>query len=196
MTLVKDPNQTERIFDMSASLRKRLKGQVPPAMQAIFKREDFQSVYANRYNPKIDLEVLRKLPANTFGGSVARFLDLNGFEANTFPMIGEDTEMAYLISRIRQTHDLWHVLTGYGTGVQSELALQGFMMSQLGLALPAMIIAGGILHTVLMKPMEVLPTFEMIVEGYQRGKMAKSLSWVKALQQNRGNKGFTLRLVY
>jgi ubiquinone biosynthesis protein Coq4 len=33
--------------------------------------------------------------------------------------------------RTRQTHDLWHVLTGLGTDIPGEIALQAFTYEQL-----------------------------------------------------------------
>jgi ubiquinone biosynthesis protein COQ4 len=178
--LVKDPNQTERIFKMGELLRKKYAGgPVPPPLKLIFENDDFKKIYEARYNPQIDLPALRSLPPETFGGSLARFLDLNGFEANAFPLVGDDAPLMYLISRLRQTHDLWHVLTGYGTGVPSELALQGFTMAQVGSVVSAMIIAGGILHTIMFNLPELRNTFDLIVEGYQRGKRARPLLYVK-----------------
>ena len=38
---------------------------------------------------------------------------------------------AYVIQRLRQTHDLWHVVTGYDTDPASEVALQAFTYAQL-----------------------------------------------------------------
>ena len=179
VTWVKDPNQTERIFQLGELARRQLKGGTPPGLKPVLEDSAFRALHTERYNPRIDLEALRKLPPETFGGTVARFLDLNGFEANAFPLIGDDTPLTYFVSRVRQTHDLWHVLTGYGTGVPSELALQGFMMAQLGSMISAMIIAGGILHTIFFKPFEMKSTFEVIVEGYVRGKRASPLLTTK-----------------
>jgi ubiquinone biosynthesis protein Coq4 len=39
--------------------------------------------------------------------------------------------MAYVAQRARQTHDLWHVLTGLGTDIPGEIALQGFTNEQM-----------------------------------------------------------------
>jgi ubiquinone biosynthesis protein COQ4 len=177
--LVKDPNKTERIFLIGEVARKRFKNSTPPALKDLLENERFLALHREGYNPKIDLQTLRKLPENTFGGSLAKFLDLNGFDPNTFPLIDNENPLAYLVSRLRQTHDIWHVLSGYGTGVQSELALQGFMMSQIGSMISAMIIAAGILHTLIYTPNEMKNNFAWIVEGYDRGKTCAPLALEK-----------------
>jgi ubiquinone biosynthesis protein COQ4 len=41
-----------------------------------------------------------------------------------------DPRVAYVVQRLRQTHDLWHVATGYETDAASEIALQAFTFAQ------------------------------------------------------------------
>jgi ubiquinone biosynthesis protein COQ4 len=40
--------------------------------------------------------------------------------------------MNYAMLRLRQTHDLWHVLTGYAPDVPGEVLLQAFTFAHLG----------------------------------------------------------------
>ena len=41
-------------------------------------------------------------------------------------------EIAYLHDRYRDLHDLWHVVTGYGTDMAGELAIVNFQAVQVG----------------------------------------------------------------
>ena len=41
-------------------------------------------------------------------------------------------EVAYLHDRYRDLHDLWHVVTGYGTDMAGELAIVNFQSTQVG----------------------------------------------------------------
>lgn len=84
---------------------------------------------------------------------------------------------------MRRVHDLWHVLSGYGTDVTGELALQGFTLAQLQSPFSGLLLAGGILHLVIYKPLEMIRTFELIIEGYARGKQAQKLITVR-LEEN------------
>jgi len=80
----------------------------------------------------IDFDALRKLPDGTLGREYARFLDDNGITPDAFeqlPDIGDD-RAAYVMLRMRQTHDLWHVLTGYTPDVRGEVLLQAFTYAQ------------------------------------------------------------------
>lgn len=80
----------------------------------------------------IDFDALRALPAGTLGREYARFLDDNGITPDAFenlPDIGDD-RAAYVMLRMRQTHDLWHVLTGYTPDVRGEVLLQMFTYAQ------------------------------------------------------------------
>ena len=77
--------------------------------------------------------------------------------------------------RMRQVHDLWHVLSGYPADVLGELGLQAFQFAQLPSALSASLIASGILHFVRSRPGELAKLMQILIEGYTRGKNAKFL---------------------
>lgn len=82
----------------------------------------------------VDLEALGRLPEGTLGRAYADFLKMRGLSPDVFespPDNVRDPEMAYVIMRLRQTHDLWHVVTGYDTDPASEVALQAFTFGQL-----------------------------------------------------------------
>jgi ubiquinone biosynthesis protein Coq4 len=44
--------------------------------------------------------------------------------------VAPDERMTYLVLRMRQTHDVWHAVTGYAADVEGELLLQGFYLAQ------------------------------------------------------------------
>lgn len=80
----------------------------------------------------VDFDALRALPEDTLGGAYARFLDAHGITPDAFERLPDvaDIRVAKLMLRLRQTHDLWHVLTGYEPDVAGELLLQAFMYAQ------------------------------------------------------------------
>ena len=80
----------------------------------------------------IDFDALRNLPDGTLGREYARFLHDNGITPDAFedaPDVG-DGRASYVMLRMRQTHDLWHVLTGYTPDVRGEVLLQAFTYAQ------------------------------------------------------------------
>jgi len=82
----------------------------------------------------VDFDALRALPDGTLGREYTRFLDENGITPDVFealPDVG-DARAAYIMLRMRQSHDLWHVLTGYAPDVRGEVLLQAFTYAQTG----------------------------------------------------------------
>jgi ubiquinone biosynthesis protein COQ4 len=80
----------------------------------------------------VDFDALARLPDGTLGREYVRFLTDNGITPDAFeeaPPI-TDPRIAYVMQRMRQTHDLWHVLTGYTPDVRGEILLQAFTYAQ------------------------------------------------------------------
>jgi ubiquinone biosynthesis protein COQ4 len=81
----------------------------------------------------VDLAALAALPDGTLGHAYATFLRSHGLTPDVFdgPPDGiTDPRVAYVIQRMRQTHDLWHVVTGCETDPAGEIALQAFTYAQ------------------------------------------------------------------
>ncbi|GBG30155.1 Ubiquinone biosynthesis protein coq4, mitochondrial [Hondaea fermentalgiana] len=95
----------------------------------------------------VDFARLEKLPADTVGGAFAAYLNMHGFEFGTRPQVRyvEDPELAYIMQRYRDTHDLLHAICGVPVSVSGEVALKWFEMVQTGLPMTALAaFAGGL----------------------------------------------------
>jgi ubiquinone biosynthesis protein COQ4 len=85
--------------------------------------------------PRLDaasvrLDELARLPTGSLGQAFARFFRERGIKPfATRDPIKDDAD--YLANRLRETHDLWHVLTGYGTHPTGEIELQAFSYGNL-----------------------------------------------------------------
>ena len=81
------------------------------------------------------LERARAMPAGSFGRAYADFMDSHGYKpSERVPArFVEDEELAYVVTRYREVHDFWHVLTGLPTCVLGEVAQKWFEMLQTGL---------------------------------------------------------------
>ena len=178
-SLVKDPRKTENIFEIADAARDRRRKAVEISMKPILENEAFLALWNDRYRRSADIKTLRSLPEGSFGRKFAHFLDDHHFQADAFPLIAPNSPLDYFASRMRSTHDLWHVLTGYETTISDELALQAFSLAQVKSPLSAMIIAGGLLHLVIFKPAEVTNAFELISQGYLRGKACQNLVTIR-----------------
>jgi ubiquinone biosynthesis protein COQ4 len=120
----------------------------------------------------IDFDALRALPPDTLGGAYVRFLDERRLDPDLFRAPPGLPELpAYVSQRMRQVHDLWHVLTGYDSDLAGEVALQAFTFAQTGMPSAALIAGGAILRFGLRRPRIVF----LAVQGYLRGRRARFL---------------------
>jgi ubiquinone biosynthesis protein Coq4 len=81
----------------------------------------------------VDLHAFAALPSGTLGHAYATFMLNHGLTPNVFdgpPEDVRDPRAAFVIQRMRQTHDLWHVVTNCETDPSGEIALQAFTFAQ------------------------------------------------------------------
>jgi len=125
----------------------------------------------------VDLDALRRLPEGTLGREYTRFLDDNGITPDVFaklPDVG-DPRAAYLMLRMRQSHDLWHVLTGYAPDVRGEVLLQAFTYAQTGAPGSLLIAVFGTVRWAFRWPGQAAA----LRDAFRRGKTAGFLPLVR-----------------
>eukprot|EP00986_Skeletonema_menzelii_P009223 scaffold4146_cov151-Skeletonema_menzelii.AAC.1 len=90
-------------------------------------------------------EQQQRLDDITFGAAYATFLQTHNFHPNERSKIRflSDPNLSYVMTRYRQNHDYWHVLTGLPPTVLGELALKWLELIQTGLPLAALSATGG-----------------------------------------------------
>ena len=131
-TLARDPGRLDQVLVLAETVNAEAIGR---AIERLHEDPAGRALFAEQ--PRIDREhidfdALRRLPEGTLGREYARFLDDNGITPDVFaklPDVG-DPRAAYIMLRMRQTHDLWHVLTGYSPDVRGEILLQAFTYGQ------------------------------------------------------------------
>jgi ubiquinone biosynthesis protein COQ4 len=121
----------------------------------------------------VDFDALRKMPDGTLGREYVRFLDDNGITPDAFeelPSVG-DERLAFIMLRMRQTHDLWHVLTGYTPDVAGEIRLQAFTFAQTNAPSALVLTLFGTVRWAIAKKGHV----GEVVRAWRRGKATKWL---------------------
>lgn len=85
------------------------------------------------------LETLDTLPGGSFGAAYAGFLRRHGFHPDERSEVRfvDDEELAYVMTRYRETHDLWHVLFALPPSLVGEVALKCIEAVQTGLPMCA-----------------------------------------------------------
>jgi ubiquinone biosynthesis protein COQ4 len=125
----------------------------------------------------VDYAALRRMPPTTLGGAYARHLDGNKISADyqaARTRHVEDPEMAYLMRRFRQTHDVWHALLDLGITGHEEVVIHAFSWGQMRLPVSAMVVAfGSMKHIVLERRWGALR--HSLREAYEVGRDAEPL---------------------
>jgi ubiquinone biosynthesis protein COQ4 len=171
--LLRDPDDTVQVFMLGIAINA---SRFPGFLARFASSEEGVAMLSAR--PSIDSRTvdfarLRALPAETLGGAYARYLDDNRLDPDLFQAPpGLPPIPRFVVQRVRQTHDVWHVLTGYAPDVPGELALQGFTYGQLRMP-SALLIAT--LGTLTRSPRSAL----RVLDGFRRGAAATFLPVVR-----------------
>ena len=140
--LIADPERTDQVFEIVRALSgrtdvrnfKRLLRE-PGAVDLLVERPDLLAALSDR-------AALARLPEGSLGRAYLAFMEeaqltadglvdasmQGGLEARE----GFSVEAAWFFDRLRDMHDLWHVLTGYGRDEAGEAANLAFTLAQIG----------------------------------------------------------------
>jgi ubiquinone biosynthesis protein COQ4 len=131
----------------------------------------------------VDRDALRRMPEGSLGRAYLAFVESENISAQgildaaaqgTSHLGDLPPDLAYTHGRMRDTHDLWHALTGYKGDVLGELALIAFTYAQT--KNPAMALMWGL---GVIKLRGVPGSRQVMLEGYRRGKQA---AWISGLR--------------
>jgi ubiquinone biosynthesis protein COQ4 len=181
--LLRDPDDLPEVFTLIQSLS----GLAPERMRRRLRRTS-TGARLLRARPDIvpllsDREALRRLPAASLGRAYLDFVESEGIsaagirEANqrgTVDGFAPSDELAWVHGRMRDTHDLWHAVTGYQGDVLGESSLLAFLFAQtwnLGVGL--------IVMAALVKSAHDPEARRTIFDGFKRGFGAEWLPGVE-----------------
>jgi ubiquinone biosynthesis protein Coq4/drug/metabolite transporter (DMT)-like permease len=162
-----------------------------------FADPELEAMWREGYKPAhYDVDALARMPADTLGGAYGRHMKANGLRPDFYEDVKPRHRMHYLRLRMRQTHDIWHVLTGFGTDEFGEVGVQAFYFGQFTNGMAAMLAAAVLLKYLLRgKFAELEKHFDAICQGYVNGKRAQPMLAVK-WEELWGEKVETLRKRY
>ncbi|HZU85213.1 MAG TPA: Coq4 family protein [Polyangiaceae bacterium] len=179
--LVRDPSDLPKVFVVVDSLS----GTAPHRLWLAFRRSD-AGARLLRDRPEVvslllDRERLRRLPEGSLGRAYLDFVESEGISAESFAAAYEEakavgfgaSEMEYVVSRVRDSHDLFHALTGYKGDILGELALLAFALGQHWNTGIAVIVLAALLKGV------APGAAKLVLDGYRRGRAAE---WLPALE--------------
>ncbi|MEP0391355.1 MAG: Coq4 family protein [Erythrobacter sp.] len=137
--LVKDKDRTDELFGVLDALPWRGVGEAAAEfLSTDLGRKIYQS---EPYLPAIldDHETLQKMPKGSFADVYCNFMEAEGLsaaglieEANVYrkDLVKLEDGVEWYNDRLRDTHDILHVLTGYGRDTLGEQSLLAFLFDQ------------------------------------------------------------------
>ncbi len=172
--MLRSPESTESVFDIEDGLRHVKATEL--ILDHVMKSKGVPEMIAERYlAPPPDIESLDKYPDGSLGKAYARHILDRGFDPDYFRKIEVKDDVDYVLLRIRQTHDIWHVITGFGTDRIGELGLKGVELAQLRRPMAGVITTGGVLRYLFKDPDELGHVLWAIAHGYRLGCRAGPL---------------------
>lgn len=176
--LAKDNDDTTQVFRIVGALRGASDARNVARMretaigrQILDERRSMLDVLADR-------ERIRALPEGTLGRVYLDFMEREGLSAEGLAGAAEnglaaddDPDEKTFREWARDSHDLWHVLTGYGRDPLGELCLLGVLYSQIGSLGTAFISLLGLLQV----PFEYpgAPSIRAVGQGFRIGRRAE-----------------------
>lgn len=118
---------------------------------------------------------LRQLPEGTFGRAYIDFMDGNGLDPEDLPTRPAADAAEFVSAHLFETHDLWHVVTGFGTDLAGEMGLQAFYLAQLPARLAPLLLAIGMANTLVYAFDDKDARMDAIARGWRMGKRARQL---------------------
>lgn len=171
--LFDESGNLEPVWNLSSSLIDSTAFQL--AIAGMKTTPEIADILTERYQaPPHDLEALRQYPEDSLGHVYARFMQQAGFQTVS-PAMAIDSDTHYVEYRWQQTHDIWHIITGFDVSEVGEIGLQAFYLAQFQLPLSSLLIANALIAVTLWQPEALNSMLAAIAQGWQMGKTAKPL---------------------
>lgn len=202
--ILEDPNDTRHVFTLFESMIGPLEVR---AVGRFLESAEGRALFAKRppvVQALTDRARLRQMPDGSVGRAYLAFVESEGIsadglvEASRQGAITEHVthpELAFLREYMRDTHDLWHTLTGYRGDIVGELSLLAFGFAQMGNLGVGFLVLTGLLASALaggqpgakgLVDPRVFQNRDVIMGGFVRGLRARFLpvtDWVELLEQ-------------
>lgn len=144
-------------------------------------RPDIAALFAERYDPELDMDTLAALPDGTLGREYVRFLRANGIDplATLLEMGKPVNALQYLFRRAYKLHDVMHVVLGCDASILGEVRIVSYSLGQnsagnarTGRA-PALALCVLLLHLALRKPDDFREALRLAWEWMRLGEQSR-----------------------
>ncbi|MGA7936642.1 MAG: Coq4 family protein [Kovacikia sp.] len=163
IALANNPSHTEAVFDIADGLRHT--DLYRHFIEYAHAQPQIVQILEERYfAPTPDLEALLRYPQNSLGYLYASTMKESQLDPAFYRKIQVEDDYSYIALRMRQTHDIWHLITGFGTDLGGELGLQAFTLAQTHSPLAVTILTASIFYT-----MTSSGSLNVVIDHLQKG---------------------------
>ena len=172
--LIADPNKLDQVFTIADDIA------TPEVLDSILSEiaktaSGKRAIEERRRVGAFDLTALAALPNGTLGHAFASHMLKNKLDPSALPNRPSSTPREFLQAHLYETHDIWHVATGFEADVAGELGLQAFYFAQLPVRLAPALLGGGLFNTMLFAWSDRDRRMRAIVRGWLLGRRARAL---------------------
>jgi ubiquinone biosynthesis protein Coq4 len=174
VALLRDPDRLDQVFALEEALRDPERSRL--FVQELSKDPHIARALARRTRLRpVDLAALSKLPEGSLGKAFASHMAENGLDPAALPYRPSDDAETFAIAHLRETHDIWHAVTGFGADVAGEIGLQAFYLAQIPSPLSSGILAMIFVHGAFFDANARTRFMPAIVRGWLMGARARPL---------------------
>lgn len=173
--LARDPNELDRVFQMRDSAND------PKMNRAIYERLGREPSAKAAFETRarlgtFTLDELAALPEGSLGRAYGDFMKRHGLKPEAIPRVDDDGETTYMRAHLYETHDLWHVVTGFLPDPAGEAGLQAVYAAQLPGMLPAALVSALLLNAAIERSSQkTKERFDAVARGWEMGQRANLL---------------------
>jgi ubiquinone biosynthesis protein COQ4 len=194
IAFINNPDRTEAVFDIADGLRQIAPDLNRQYIDFVISQPAVTQILQERYLAPIpDLDNMLDLPQESLGYHYATQMKRQGFQPDFYRKLDVKDDDSYITIRTGQTHDIWHIITGFGTDLEGEMGLQAFALAQTRSPLPIAIMTGSLMY-ILKSSNSLKPLIEKMQRGWQMGESAQSFlaqkweeDWKKPLSEWRAD---------
>lgn len=173
--LARDPRELDRVFQM------RDAASDPRLSRAVYDRlaeePEARAAFATRPRlGRLTLAELRAMPEGSLGREYGAFMERHALTPDSIPHVVGDEGPEYMRAHLYETHDLWHVLTGFAPDTEGETGLQAVYAAQLPGMLHAALVSALLLNAAIERSSrKSKERFDAVARGWDLGTRAKLL---------------------
>lgn len=145
-----------------------------------------EAYYATPFKPSD----FQHCPPNSLGREYLRFMERYGLDYNFYRLTEVSDPLGFFVNRLRKTHDIWHLMAGFGSDPNGEIGIQGLYLAQYGMRNQINVLISFLIHEGMRGNTQSIQTaIKYLIDGYEIGAASQKLMgvpWEDRLKEDLG----------